>query len=118
MNRCEGENHCVDNQGLCHWCGVLLNPEWWSFYVDGPVVRQEGFVAEGHAVLVITRKAGQAIVINNEIMIKVDKLRGSSCKISVHASKDTLILRDELVDQEVMDRLNKEIGERKVKHEG
>ena len=50
VTNCKDGNHCVDNQGLCHWCGILLNPEWWSFYVDGPAVQQSNNELENERV--------------------------------------------------------------------
>lgn len=32
---CEKGNHTSDNQGLCWWCGTMVNPEWWDAYI-GP----------------------------------------------------------------------------------
>lgn len=29
---CKNGHHTTDNQGLCHWCGKLLNPDWWEAY--------------------------------------------------------------------------------------
>lgn len=26
----------VDNQGLCHYCGRLMEPEWWRLYAGKP----------------------------------------------------------------------------------
>ena len=25
--------HYLDNQGLCHRCGILLEPAWWDHYI-------------------------------------------------------------------------------------
>lgn len=33
---CNQGIHTVDNQGLCHWCGTLLEPEWYDHYLHGP----------------------------------------------------------------------------------
>jgi hypothetical protein len=35
--QCQNEGiHTLDNQGLCHWCGELLEPDFWDHYVNGP----------------------------------------------------------------------------------
>ena len=28
--------HYCDNQGTCHYCGLLMEPAWWDLYVNGP----------------------------------------------------------------------------------
>jgi len=33
---CERGAHTSDNQGLCHWCGALVNPDWWEAYAGEP----------------------------------------------------------------------------------
>lgn len=32
---CQQGIHTLDNQGLCHWCGKLLDPHLWEEYI-GP----------------------------------------------------------------------------------
>ena len=44
---CENGSCTVDNQGLCWWCGRLLEPEWWEAYAgepheDEPKMKEEG----------------------------------------------------------------------------
>lgn len=29
MNDCP---HYLDNQGLCHYCGIVMDPAWWAHY--------------------------------------------------------------------------------------
>lgn len=29
-------HHLLDNQGLCHWCGLLLEPYWWPIAESPP----------------------------------------------------------------------------------
>ena len=36
MPRCDDDGHVLDNQGLCHWCGKLLEPWMWDEYLNGP----------------------------------------------------------------------------------
>jgi len=26
-------NHVADNQGLCYWCGIILNEDRWFYYL-------------------------------------------------------------------------------------
>lgn len=33
---CERGYHTADNQGLCWWCGTLVEPEWWEAYAGTP----------------------------------------------------------------------------------
>lgn len=33
---CERGYHTTDNQGLCWWCGALVEPEWWEAYAGTP----------------------------------------------------------------------------------
>ncbi len=33
---CKNDHHTVDNQGLCYWCGKLLEPDWWEAYAGEP----------------------------------------------------------------------------------
>ncbi|MBT0877985.1 MULTISPECIES: carbon storage regulator CsrA [unclassified Campylobacter] len=48
--------------------------------------------------LVVSRNAGEGIVIDGGIKIKIFEIKGDSVKIGIEAPKQTLILRDELVD--------------------
>jgi hypothetical protein len=27
--------HYCDNQGLCHYCGMVMEPDWWAAYTGG-----------------------------------------------------------------------------------
>lgn len=31
---CRNGAHTLDNQGLCHFCGVVVNPDWWRYYTE------------------------------------------------------------------------------------
>lgn len=31
----ECKTHYVDNQGLCHYCGLLMEPDWYEHYLHG-----------------------------------------------------------------------------------
>lgn len=48
--------------------------------------------------LVVSRNAGEGIIIDGGIKIKIFEIKGDSVKIGIEAPKQTLILRDELVD--------------------
>ncbi len=49
--------------------------------------------------LVITRKAGEAFVIGNEIVVKILKIDGSEIKIGISAPKHVKIYRWELYEK-------------------
>lgn len=68
-------------------------------------------------VLIVTRKIGQGVVIGNDIVVKVDKLKGHGVRLSIHAPKDLVVLRDELVKDEQTLALCKQLKERKPKNE-
>ena len=67
--------------------------------------------------LIVTRKIGQGVVIGNDIVVKVDKLKGHGVRLSIHAPKDLVVLRDELVTNEHALALCKQLDERKPKNE-
>lgn len=48
--------------------------------------------------LVLDRKLGERILIGDDIVIQVVKIKGNSVRIGVSAPADTLILREELAD--------------------
>jgi len=29
------KSHYVDNQGLCHYCGLIMEPGWYEHYLHG-----------------------------------------------------------------------------------
>lgn len=39
---CQQGHHTCDNQGLCWWCGKLLEPTWWEAYAGYPHPDTEG----------------------------------------------------------------------------
>jgi carbon storage regulator CsrA len=47
--------------------------------------------------LVLSRKVGEAIVIDGNIRLTVTSIRGRSVRVAVDAPKDVVILRDELL---------------------
>jgi carbon storage regulator len=47
--------------------------------------------------LVVTRKAGEAIQIGDDIWIHIVRCTGGQVKIGIDAPPDVLILRDELI---------------------
>lgn len=49
--------------------------------------------------LVLSRKRGQTILINNEIEIFVSSIDGESVKLGISAPADVSILRKELVEE-------------------
>ena len=52
--------------------------------------------------LVLTRKLGEKIMINNEIEITIVQIKGKQIRIGIKAPKTTIIHRDE-VQQEIND---------------
>ncbi len=48
--------------------------------------------------LVLTRKAGEKIVIDGNIVLEIFSIKGNYTKIAIKAPKDVLILRGELVE--------------------
>jgi len=53
--------------------------------------------------LVLTRKAGEGIIIGDDISIKIIEFKGGSIRIGIDAPRETKIYR-----QEVYDRIKKE----------
>lgn len=49
--------------------------------------------------LVLTRKRGQSIIINNNVEIYVSSIEGETVKLGVRAPDEVVILRKELVDE-------------------
>lgn len=50
--------------------------------------------------LVLTRKVGESIVIDNKTTLRIENIRGDKVRISFDAPKEVLILRTELLEQE------------------
>jgi carbon storage regulator len=49
--------------------------------------------------LILSRKAGEEIILGNDIVIKVTEISKGSVKIGIEAPKETTILRGELRDK-------------------
>ncbi|MFE9277899.1 carbon storage regulator CsrA [Paenibacillus glucanolyticus] len=49
--------------------------------------------------LVLTRKRGQSILIQNDIEIYISSIDGDSVKIGIRAPEEVVILRHELVEE-------------------
>ena len=49
--------------------------------------------------LILSRKNGQKIIINDEIEITILESKNDSCKIAINAPKDVKIYRDEVYQQ-------------------
>ena len=47
--------------------------------------------------LILSRKSGETLLINNDIEIKIIEVSGDKVKIGIQAPKDVKILRQELV---------------------
>ncbi len=46
--------------------------------------------------LILSRKPGETLIINNEIEVKIIEINGDKVKIGIEAPKDVKILRQEL----------------------
>jgi carbon storage regulator len=51
---------------------------------------------EGYAMLVLTRRAGESIMIDNDIELKVLKIRGSQVHLGIDAPKRAAVHRKEV----------------------
>ncbi|MFQ3650817.1 MAG: carbon storage regulator [Gemmataceae bacterium] len=51
--------------------------------------------------LVLTRKAGEQIRIDNHIVVEVLEIQGNRVRIGIHAPPGVSILREELLDKAV-----------------
>ncbi len=56
--------------------------------------------------LILSRKAGEEIILGNDIVIKITEISKSTVKIGIQAPKETLILRGEL--KEKIKKINQE----------
>jgi len=62
--------------------------------------------------LVLTRKVGEAIVINNgEITIKIQSTRGQTVRIAVDAPKDCPVDREEIHELKQQARANAQVAQ-------
>jgi len=48
--------------------------------------------------LVLTRRAGQALIIDGRTRVKIESVVGNMVKLAIDAPKEVIILRNELVD--------------------
>ena len=55
-----------------------------------------GYSIEGNAMLVLTRRAGESIMIDNDIELKVLKIRGSQVHLGIEAPKRAAVHRKEV----------------------
>lgn len=39
---CQQGHHTADNQGLCWWCGVIVEQDWWDLYTGKKTDEQGG----------------------------------------------------------------------------
>lgn len=51
---------------------------------------------EGTTMLVLSRRKGEQIVIGDDVVVEVTRIKGSVVQLAVHAPKDVRILRSEL----------------------
>jgi carbon storage regulator CsrA len=71
---------------------------------------------KGDAMLVLTRKANEEILIGDDIKITLVRIRGNSVRIGIEAPREVRVVRGELVDRdsEVDTELEYELGERET----
>ena len=50
--------------------------------------------------LILTRRAGEAILIGDDIKITVTAINGNQCRIGIDAPKEVKVLREELVGRD------------------
>jgi len=46
---CKNGIHTSDNQGLCWWCGTIVNQEWWDAYACEDLKVEERLINEERA---------------------------------------------------------------------
>ncbi|AIL64901.1 hypothetical protein NOVO_02535 [Rickettsiales bacterium Ac37b] len=56
--------------------------------------------------LYITRKIGEAIIINNEIEIKIIEIKGKTIKLGCSFPSETAILRKEIYDKIMQENIS------------
>jgi carbon storage regulator len=54
------------------------------------------WIARGKSMLVLTRRAGESIMIDNEVELKVLKIRGSQVHLGIEAPKKSTVHRKEV----------------------
>ena len=59
--------------------------------------------------LVLNRKEGEGIIIDDNIKVTVLKVKGRQVKIGIEAPKDTKIAREEIADKDVSTLVNAEV---------
>jgi carbon storage regulator len=68
---------------------------------------------EGVAMLVLSRKLGESIVIDDEIVLKVTEVQGKRVKLSLQAPRERRILRAEIAALERETARNLELHSRR-----
>jgi carbon storage regulator len=59
------------------------------------------FLAGSDAMLVLSRKLGETVVIDDEIVLKVTQVQGNRVKLSLEAPRSRRILRGEIAEQNI-----------------
>ena len=62
--------------------------------------------------LILTRRIGESVVINNNIDIKILGIKGNQVKMGFNADKDISINREEI--QDLINKENMEIGNDRI----
>ena len=63
------------------------------------ITRQYSQVMEGSAMLVLTRRVGEVIYIDSEIIVKVAEIRGNRVKLAIDAPAHVRVDRKEVRDR-------------------
>lgn len=50
--------------------------------------------------LILTRRIGESLIIDEDILVRVIEVKGSQVRLGIEAPDDVQILREELVDRE------------------
>jgi carbon storage regulator len=58
------------------------------------------YPSEEKPVLILTRKADQSIIINDDIVVTVLEIKGKQVRIGIDAPKDITILRNEVAEKD------------------
>jgi carbon storage regulator len=70
-----------------------------AFIAPGNTIRALSTCVKGtYRMLVLRRKAGEAIVLNGVIRVVIFSIEGERVKIGIDAPPDVIIVRDELLD--------------------
>ena len=76
---------------------------WVALAAGSSIVAQQPTATKEKAMLVLSRREGESIVLDGEITVTVLELHGNFVRLGVDAPDNVKILRDELVGKERID---------------